>query len=293
MRSKDALSPERFLRHEYLDLVTYRELAKIETAPKFKEILEALTAHEAEDYAFWRELSSVKEIRINPLQLWLLKLMRKALGLTFTAKFLERHERDAVGRYAALAEQAPPELRPRLQEILSRETRHEQELIGQIREERVRFLGSIVLGVNDGLIEMTGALVGFAFALRQPMQAGLFGTVTGVAASFSMAASAYMQARHEEGRDPKRAAAYTGCSYLAIVALLVSPFFLLPNISTALGVMGAVILLLIAGFSGYSAVLFDRDFRRQFTEMAAFSVGVAGLAFLLGSWVRSLIETLP
>ena len=292
MGQRADLSPERFLQHEYLDMVIYRELAKIETVPQFKRILEELMAHEVEDCQFWRELSSIKEVRISPLKIACLKLMRKVLGLTFTAKFLERNERDAVQRYTAYAEQAPPDMKARLEQIINHETHHEQELIGQIREERVKFLGSMVLGVNDGLIELTGALVGFAFALQRPLQAGLFGAVTGIAASLSMAASAYMQARHEEGRDPKKAATYTGFSYIVVVALLVLPFFLLPNIYAALGVMGIEILLLIAAFAGYGAILFDRSFKRQFGEMAAFSIGVATLAFLLGSLVRSVLGAL-
>ncbi len=179
-------------------------------------------------------------------------------------------------------------MKARLQEIIRHETEHEQGLINQIREGRVKFLGSIVLGVNDGLIELTGALVGFAFALRNARLAGLFGLVTGIAAALSMASSAYMQARHEEGRDPKKAALYTGTSYLLVVAWLVLPFFLISNVYLALGVMAVVIVSLIAGFSFYASVLFARDFKRQLGEMLAFSLGVAGVAFLLGSLIRSL-----
>lgn len=282
-------NPAQFLRHEYLDMVTYRELARIETDPRFKRILEALMAQEVEDCQFWRELSPVKDVRVSPLTIMALTLMRKVLGLTFTAKFLERHERDAVARYTAFARQAPPELQARLQEIIDHETRHEQELIGQIQEGRVRFLGSIVLGVNDGLIELTGALVGFASALRQPVHAGLFGAVTGIAASLSMAASAYMQARHETGKDPRKAGLYTGAAYLLVVALLVLPYFLLSSIHLAVGAMFGLILLLILGLSFYSSVVFERDFKRQAIEMLLFSLGVAGIAFLLGSFVRSLM----
>ena len=293
MTQQAKLTPERFLEHEYLDMVTYRELAKIETVPQFKRILEALMAHEVEDCQFWRELSSVKEVRVSPLKIACLKLMRKVLGLTFTAKFLERNERDAVQRYTAYAEQAPADMKARLQDIISHETHHEQELIDQIQEERVKFLGSMVLGVNDGLIELTGALVGFAFALQRPVQAGVLGAVTGIAATLSMAASSYMQARHEEGRDPKKAAVYTGLSYLVVVTLLVLPFFLLRTIHAALAVMGIEILFLIAAFAGYGAILFNRSFKRQFGEMAAFSIGVAALAFLLGMLVRSVFGSLP
>lgn len=287
------LTPEDFAANEYRDYVTYRELAKIETNPAFRAILEQLVQQELDDYRFWLQFSSKKRHRLSAFEVGSLKMMRRALGLTFTAKFLERHEKQAIHNYAECLSTVDDTMKARLQEIICHETEHEQEMINQIKEERVKFLGSIVLGVNDGLIELTGALVGFVFALRNARLAGFFGLVTGVAATLSMASSAYMQARHEEGRDPKRAALYTGTSYLLVVAGLVLPFFLIPNISLALSAMAVVIVSMIAGFSFYASVLFDRNFKRQLGEMLAFSLGVAGVAFLLGSLIRSLTGIQP
>ena len=287
------LTPEQFADNEYRDYVTYRELAKIETNPAFRAILDQLVQQELDDYRFWLQFSSKKQHRLSAWEVGSLKLMRRVLGLTFTAKFLERHEKEAVHNYTECLSDADDAMKARLQEIIRHETNHEQEMINQIKEERVKFLGSIVLGVNDGLIELTGALVGFVFALRNARLAGLFGLVTGVAATLSMASSAYMQARHEEGRDPKKAALYTGTSYLLVVAGLVLPFFLIPNIYLALGAMAVVIVSMIAGFSFYASVLFDRNFKRQLGEMLAFSLGVAAVAFLLGSLIRSLTGIQP
>ena len=286
------MTPEHFARDEYRDYVTYRELAKTETVPEFKRILEALIEHELEDYRFWLHYSSAKAPRISALEIWCLKAMRRVLGLTFTAKFLEGHERDAIRKYTAFLNTVDKALKPRVQEIIDHETHHEKELISQIKEERVKFLGSVVLGINDGLIELTGALVGLSFALRDHTMVALLGAVTGIAASLSMAASAYMQARHEEGRDPAKAAVYTGVAYAVVVAALVLPFALIPNTFAALAVMGGMILLMIAGFSFYSSVLFERRFTRQAGEMLLFSVGVAGVAFLLGSLARSVLSPL-
>lgn len=282
------LTPDDFAANEYRDYVTYRELAKIEPNPAFQAILQQLVQQELEDYQFWLQFSSTQQHRLSAWDIGALKLMRKVLGLTFTAKFLERHEKRAIHDYVECLSTADEAMKIKIQEIIRHETDHEQEMIGQIKEERVRFLGSIVLGVNDGLIELTGALVGLAVALRNARMAGLFGLVTGVAATLSMASSAYLQARHEEGRDPRKAALYTGLSYLLVVAALVLPFFLMPNVPLALGAMAAVILALIAGFSFYSSVLFDRAFTRQMGEMVALSLGVAGVSYLLGSLVRSL-----
>lgn len=283
------MTPDQFALNEYRDYVTYRELAKIETVPAFKRTLEELVRHEWEDFEFWRQFSPKKEFRLRPWELPVLLLMRRLLGLTFTAKYLERHEQRAVRDYTAYLKTANDPLRRRIQDILAREQEHEQTLIDQFRERRVQFLGSVVLGVNDGLIELTGALTGFAFALHDGRQVALFGSVTGIAASLSMAASAYMQARYEPGKDPRRAGLYTGLSYLLVVVGLILPFLLVPDVWAAFGIMMAVILALIAALSGYAAILFDRDFKRQFGEMLALSVGVAGIAFLLGSLVRRLL----
>ena len=284
------MTPDQFAENEYRDYVTYRELATIETVPEFKRILEELVQHEQEHYRFWLQFSSVKTHRVGAIEIAWLKFIRKVLGLTFTAKLLEQHEHEAIHDYTAFLANAQDAVKTTLQEIIGHETHHERELIGQIREGRVQFLGSIVLGINDGLIELTGALTGFTFALGQHLHVALLGLVTGVAASLSMAASAYQQARHEEGKDARKAGLYTGLSYFIVVLLLILPFFLIPNVYAALGVMFAVILVLITAFSYYAAVLFERNFRRQFLEMLLFSLGVAAAAFILGSLVRVWFE---
>lgn len=284
-----AMTPDQFALNEYRDYITYRELAKTETVPAFKKILETLVEHEMEDYRFWLPYCSKREHRISGFEVWCLKVMRRLLGLTFTAKFLEGNERDAIRNYTAFLKDADDAMRTRIEHILHHEKMHEKELIGQIREERVNFLSSIVLGVNDGLIELTGALVGFAFALQNHVSVVLLGTVTGIAASLSMAASAYMQARHETGKEPKKAGLYTGGAYLLVVVLLVLPYGLFSNIHLAVGAMFGLTLLLILGLSFYSSVLFERNFKRQAGEMLMFSLGVAGIASLLGSLVRLLM----
>lgn len=284
-----AMTPDEFALNEYRDYVTYRELANTETNPAFKRILTELVEHEIEDYRFWLPHCAKQAHHISRLEIFGLKAMRSLLGLTFTAKFLEGNERNAIRNYTAFLEQAQEPMKSKVREILDHERRHETELISQIREERIGFLSNIVLGVNDGVIELTGVLVGLAFALRNHLSVALLGSVTGIAASLSMAASAYMQARHEAGKEPKKAGLYTGGAYLAVVVLLVLPHALISHVYLAVGVMLGAILLLILGLSFYSAVLFERDFKRQVAEMLMFSLGVAAITFLLGSSVQSLI----
>ncbi len=150
------------------------------------------------------------------------------------------------------------------------------------------YISSIVLGTNDALIELTGVLVGLSFALQQLKLVALTGLVTGVAAALSMAASAYMQARHEDGKDAKLAGTYTGISYLAVVLLLVAPFFIFGDVFSALVLTLIIALVIIAVISYSTARLFGRNFAKQFGEMFVFSLGVATISFVIGLGFRSL-----
>ncbi len=81
------LTPEQFASNEYRDYVTYRELAKIETNPAFRAILEQLVEQELDDYRFWLQFSSKKQHQLSAWEVGWLKLMRRVLGLHFMAKF--------------------------------------------------------------------------------------------------------------------------------------------------------------------------------------------------------------
>src|SRR3989344_4504292 len=224
-------------------------------------MLEELAEHEKGDYEFWRALSPKKEFSIHPTQIWAWKLMRRVLGLTFLAKFLESHETKSIRHYEEyLKSVTDKELREKIETIMEHAEKHERMLMSKIKEEKVEFIGSIILGLNNGLIELSGALVGFSFAFSNHLVVATTGIITGIAASLSMASSAYMQARHEEnGKNPKKAAIYTGISYIVVVLLLVMPFIISAEKTTSLIMMGGVILTLITGISYYTSIIFERN----------------------------------
>lgn len=278
-----------FAFRQYLDYVIYTDLAAREPDSDLKRILLELVGHEMEDFRFWQTLSDRKEFRVGRATMLGFRLVRALFGLTFTAKLLESREKRMISLYSAFLEKVEdPAIRERIAAILEHENLHESRLIGQVQEEKIQFLSSIVLGLNDGLIELTGALVGFAFALRRPSLVAVTGSIAGIAASLSMAASAYMQAHHEEGKDPRKAALYTGLSYLAVVAVLVTPFGFASTIAVALPVLAAEVLLIVAGASVFTSVILERNWGRQFLEMLLFSVGVAAIAFAIGQAFRAV-----
>lgn len=279
-----------FLRQEYRDYYGYKALLAVEKDPEFKAILADLVEHEKHDVEFWQPFAPDYIPKPNRLQILSWIIMRKVLGLTFIARYLERNERKAVEDYTTIQKEFDDETAEKIQEIIDHESEHESRLINQIKEERVDFISNIVLGLNDGLIELTGALVGFSFALNNSSIAGASGLITGIAASLSMAASAYLQSRHEaDGRDPKKSALYTGGAYLIVVILLIAPYFLLSSLTSSLLVMAGIVILIIAGMSAYSAILFQQSFKKQFGEMFLFSVGTSLIAFALGTLVDTHI----
>lgn len=207
------------------------------------------------------------------------RVLRTLLGAPLLARHIlavnERH----VQRYRAYcATCASEEERKALDAFAERM----HDVAMNTKDRRVAFFSNIVLGFNDSLIELTGALVGFSFALRDASLVAAVGLVTGISASMSMTASAYQQARHEAGRNPKLAALYTGATYFSVALVLVLPFLFFSHIYTALAVMGIIVAVLVAGISVYSSILLVRRYPLQLAEMGMFSVGVAIVAFLVG-----------
>lgn len=195
-----------FAWRERRDYEVYRTLSEHEKDPEFREILRSLMNQEHSDYDFWSRFASKKEFTISPLVLWGYILMRRVFGLVFTAKFLERGERNTVKAYTSVLKRMDENLKDDFKSIIAHEREHEKRFIASIKEERLDFIGNIVLGLNDGLIELTGALVGFSFALSDNKLVAMTGLITGIAATLSMASSAYMQAKYDNGKEPILAA---------------------------------------------------------------------------------------
>ena len=112
--------------------------------------------------------------------------------------------------------------------ILDDERRHEKELYNMLDEERLHYIGAMVLGLNDALVELTGAIAGVTFALANTRLVALTGIITGVSATFSMAASNYLAERADNNPKALKSSIYTGMAYLVTVALLVLPYLLFP-----------------------------------------------------------------
>ena len=267
----------RFQRDEITSSILYARLATIEKDESNKKILNAISS---EELKHCEVLMKYTEIIPSPYS-WkviLYFVLARVLGLTFAIKLMEDGESDAHEMYYRYKNF------PEIVQLGREEEKHEEQLIGMINEERLSYMGSVVLGLNDALVEFTGALAGFTLALNDSKLIALTGSITGIAAALSMASSEYLSTKTGDDKDkhPVKAAVYTGFAYLLTVGSLIAPFVLISNVLVALGIMLLVALLIIAMFNYYYSVAKSENFRKRFVEMAILSFSVATVSFLIG-----------
>jgi VIT1/CCC1 family predicted Fe2+/Mn2+ transporter len=273
-----------FQRNEITEYLVYRALAR-KVRGKNGEILQKIADDELRHYHGWKAYTH-QEIRPNRFLFFLYLFLAKILGLTFAIKMMEHGEARAEQSYS-LIESSIPEA----SEIIEEENEHENLLVEMIDEERINYIGSMVLGLNDALVELTGALAGLTLALQNTRLIGLAGLITGIAASLSMAASEYLSQKSEkESTDPWRASFYTGVAYVLAVFLLVLPYFLLTNYYTALVCTLITAILIILIFAKFVSVVKTISFKKFFWEMVLISLGVATISFLVGWAARSILH---
>ncbi|MCX7682074.1 MAG: VIT1/CCC1 transporter family protein [Anaerolineae bacterium] len=261
----------------------YGRLARMLKAPENKSVLEQIAADELRHYHRWREYTG-QEVQPNRLKIWWYTLVSRVLGFTFGIKLMERGEGGAQDNYTSFGAALPE-----AETIAREESEHEEALIAMLDEERLRYTGSIVLGLNDALVELTGALAGLTLALQNTRLIAMTGAITGIAAALSMAASEYLSTKSEETtKNPLRAALYTGFAYVGTVLVLILPYLVLTNYYVCLALTLAAAILIIGFFNYYVSVAKDMPFKSRFLEMAGLSLGVAALSFIIGFVMRAV-----
>lgn len=273
-----------FQKSEITEHYVYLKLARKVKSPENHQVLERIAGDELAHYRTWLKYTQ-KEIRPNMLKVWVYYLISRIAGITFGIKIMERGEGEAQENYENLKE-----IIPEAATIIHDEHEHENALIAMLDEERLRYISSIVLGLNDALMELTGALAGFTLALQNTRLIALTGLITGIAAALSMGASEYLSTKSEETvRDPLKASLYTGSAYVLTVLILVLPYLVLDNYFICLTFAITIAILIIAFFNYYISVARELPFRKHFLEMAGLSLGVAAFSFIIGSIFRSLL----
>ncbi len=270
--------------NEVTEQAVYQRLAQRVQKESDRQVLLAIAQDERQHVAFWSKYSK-QTLRPQFFRVLFFTMLSYIFGYTFAIKVMERGERNAQEIYLRLAAEIPE-----AQQIAEEEVLHEEQIISLLDEERLQYVGSMVLGLSDALVELTGTLAGLSLALRNTKVVALSGLITGISATLSMASSEYLSARSEGNPNALKAALYTGLMYLVAVTCLTAPFLAMPQHGcfAALALMLVVVLLLIWIFTYFIAVVRDQPFRNRFLEMAGISMSVAGLSFLVG-WAVKLV----
>lgn len=150
------------------------------------------------------------------------------------------------------------------------------------------YISAIVLGMNDALVELTGALAGFTIALNNNRLIALAGFTTGVAATLSMAAAEFFSQEADASQlTPCKAALATGAAYLVTVSILLLPYFLVEEPLPALGLCLLFASLIIFIFTWLVSKIRKSSFKHAFWRMLSISFGVAAIAFAI-SWAAKI-----
>ncbi len=274
-----------FQQGEVNESVIYRRIASFTKDESNKRTLIRIAEEEERHALIWESYTGVK-LKHQKMRVFWWVFLARLLGLTFALKKMENGEDNAKKRYSDLAAEVPEALT-----ISEDEKKHENQLLNMIDEERLKYVGSMVLGLSDALVELSGTLAGLTFAMQNTRLIALSGLITGISATLSMASSEYLSAKSEGDENAKKSALYTGIAYVFTVAFMVTPYLIFPvdMFIPALAVMLTVVVLIIAAFSYYISVAKELNFGKRFWEMAGISLGVAAISFVIGILVKKFL----
>lgn len=274
---------------EISESLIYADIAKRCKDPKNQEVLQKISADEARHSQIWKSYTGV-EAKPNMRKVRWYTFVSRLLGFTFAVRLMENGEGKAQTTYDTISSEIPE-----AKTIEHEEKEHENSLLGMLDEESLQYVGAVVLGLNDALVELTGALAGFTMAYGDQIQLiALSGLITGLAAALSMAASAFLSASANNDKNAKKSAVYTGLTYLLTVVLLITPYLVFGGLNVpngkwyALSIMLTTVVLIIAGFNYYISVAKQYSFKKRFLQMFLISMGVASISFLIGILVKSV-----
>lgn len=276
---------KRMQQSELTESVIYEEIAKFAKGEENKQTLLRLAKEERAHYEIWKSYTGI-DMKPEKGKIFKYKLLARILGFTFAVKLMENGEENAQAEYELLAKEVEESVR-----IREQEEEHENALLGMLDEERLQYVGSMVLGLNDALVELTGSLAGFTFAMQNTGLIALSGLIIGISATFSMASSEFLAARSEGRSDALKSCTYTGIAYLITVVLLIAPYLIFDSAMyiPALVCMLIIVILIIAGFTYYTSVAQDQPFTSRFLEMAGISISVAVISFVVGVLAKKFL----
>lgn len=262
----------------------YERLSESTKDSHNREILKHISSDELKHYGSWKQHTQ-EDAEPDRLKIWIYLIISRIFGITFGMKLMERGEREAQATYEKIAI-----LVPAAKSMVIDEYKHEKQLVDSIDEERLRYVGAILRGLNDALVKLTGALAGLTLILHNTRLIAAVGLITGIAATLSVAGSEYLATKSEESsHSPFKASVYTALAGVLTVLFVTFPYLLFTSSYLSLGFMILNAIIVIFIFTLYISVAKDLSFTNRFLEMTLISLGIAALTFAIGFLVRRFL----
>jgi VIT1/CCC1 family predicted Fe2+/Mn2+ transporter len=296
----------RLVLDELFDLSLYRSLREVASG-ELRSILDRLIPIEARHLAFWQDFFDLHIERLDlarRLKLRLIVVVCRLVGAPAIHLVLEAIEVYGVRKYLRVwTTYGDGPLGAAVRSILEDEFEHEDAVVmgdaeRHLNPERVR---NIFLGLNDGLVEILGAVSGFFAAFGNSVAVLAAGVTVAVAGALSMAAGAWVATSSEAevratetgrrrflgesvppggaGETPMASALVVGISYFAgalvpVLPVLAGARTALPSLVAA-GSMIVLVSVILAFLSGMEMK------RRVVTNLVIIAAAV-GITFVIG-----------
>lgn len=268
--------------NEITEEMIYNKLADLTKDKNNKKILKNIAKEEKKHHDIWKMYTGVS-VKPNKLRVLFFVMISKVFGLGFGIKLMERWEAYAQEAYEKMFDYIPEAV-----SIQHDEEKHEQQLIKMINDKWLSYIWSIVLWLNDALVELTWVLAWLTLWLQDPKLIAIVGLITGISASLSMWASEYLSTKAEWWENALTSSIYTWAAYISTVVLLILPFLLIQNPFVAMPITMGVAVVIIAWFNWYVSIVKEYNFRARFWEMVWISLWVAVISFGIGLLVRNI-----
>jgi hypothetical protein len=148
-----------FQKNEITDYQIYKKVITRIRLPENRHIMDDIANNELQHFQVLKRHTQ-QNITLDKWKIWKYFWISRIFGLTFGVKFMEKGGENAQDDY-----QQQIEIIPEAETITSDENQHESALLQLLDEEKLRYTGPMVLGLNDVFVELTGALAGLTLAL--------------------------------------------------------------------------------------------------------------------------------
>lgn len=297
---------------EIFDLSLYRALRGVASG-RLRDVLDELIQVETRHVAFWQEFFGLKELVAldsgRRLKLVMLAGVCRIFGNAAIHVVLEAIEVHGVRKYLRVWERyRDGPLGGAVRGILEDEFKHEDMIVTGEAERRINpeTVRNVFLGLNDGLVEILGAVSGFFAAFGSSIAVLAAGLTVAVAGALSMAAGAYIGASSEaevqatedarrrflgetvvktDGQGPIAAALVVGLGYFAGALVPVLPVLfgaksMLPTVLAA-GTTIIAVSAIVAFISGMQV-------RRRIAQNALVTGIAVAVTYTIGLLTKSL-----